>query len=141
MGYRLVDHTADVAVEVEAATLEGLFEEAAAAFAAVVCDAHALRPGPPEAISVSAPALDLLMVAWLSELLYHFDVHDRLVASARVRIAGDETSGYRLDATVGVDPFDPTRHAVKVLIKAVTYHALLVEPCTGGWRARVVFDV
>lgn len=141
MAYRLVDHTADVAVDIEAATLQGLFEEAAVAFADVVCDAASLRPGALEPLAVSAQTLDLLLVAWLDELLYMFDARDRLVASTHVRITGDDAGGYRLEASVAFDAFDPARHEIKVLIKAVTYHALAVEPCAEGWRARVVFDV
>jgi SHS2 domain-containing protein len=141
VAYRLVDHTGDVAVDVEAATLDALFEEAAVAFADIVCDAATLRPGALEPLALSAPTPDLLLVAWLDELLFQFDARDRLVAASRVRITGDDAGGYRLEGAVAFDAFDPARHAIKVLIKAVTYHALAVEPCAGGWRARVVFDV
>jgi SHS2 domain-containing protein len=37
--------------------------------------------------------------------------------------------------------FDPTRHASRREIKAVTYHQLMVENSPNGWRSRTIFDV
>ena len=55
--------------------------------------------------------------------------------------ASHAAAAFRLQATLGGEPFDAQRHGVKVLIKAVTYHALEVREDPDGWQATVVFDI
>lgn len=89
-------------------------------------------------ISVEAPAVDGLMVRWLSELLFVFE-RRRLVLSRFFIDNIDERSV--AGAAKGI-PFDSTRHRQKLEIKAVTYHGLVVERGEGGlWRAEVLFDI
>lgn len=156
MTYRFLDHTADVGAEIEAPTLEGLFAEAAAAFTDTVTVREEVRPEVERRVEVAAEGLDELMVEWLDELLFRFETEGLLVAESRVEIGcrksgwhltkpnGDRgcQGGWHLSATVRGEAYDPGRHPVKVLVKAVTFHRLEVrETEGGGWFARVIFDV
>lgn len=138
--FSIVDHTGDVGVDLEAATLEALFEVAGDAFADVICERGGLEPRVDERIDLAADAPDELLVAWLTELHYRFDVHNRLIARSTVRISGDEATGFRLVATAWFDPYDADRHVIKLLVKAITYHGLYVKK-NGSWTARVIFDI
>ena len=51
------------------------------------------------------------------------------------------SDGWCLRGTVRGERYDPNRHELKTLIKAVTYHQLEVRSSKVGWTARVVFDI
>ena len=39
------------------------------------------------------------------------------------------------------EKFQPSRHRAKVLVKAITYHQLVLEKTARGWRAQVYVDI
>jgi SHS2 domain-containing protein len=138
--YSCFDHTGDVGIEVLAGTREELFAEAAVALVDLAVGWPSVVGRETQQVSISAFELDLLMVDWLSEILFLFDARSWLVARAQVTI--DPAGGlWRLAAALDGEPFDVTRHAVRLAPKAVTYHALEVGEADGRWRARVVLDV
>ena len=70
-GYELVDHTADIGVRAWGATPEEVYEQAAHAMFSLICDPREI--GERETVEVDArggPGRDLLLAAWLNELLY-----------------------------------------------------------------------
>lgn len=140
MGFRFFDHTGDIGVDLEAPTLGGLFAAAAEAFTATLTELDTVQPRETHPVTLAAPSADLLLVEWLSELLYRFDVHRWLARSADLKVSptGDRV---QLEGSVTGEPFDPTRHPIHVLVKAVTYHGLHVTPTENGWTARVIFDI
>jgi SHS2 domain-containing protein len=90
-------------------------------------------------VSLEAPELDLLLVDWLSELLFRFETTGLLVSRATVELISADV--YRLGARIEGEPLDAERHPMKVLLKAVTYHALEVRQEADRWVARVIFDI
>jgi SHS2 domain-containing protein len=129
--FRWVDHTSELELEIEAPSEEGVFAEALAALAELVSDSG----GPPVTRKVEVAADDraLLLVEWLSELVYLSEI-EMLVPE---RIASMELAEGTLRATVQGHRGRP-RH----LVKAVTLHRLeLSGDDDAGWRARVVLDV
>lgn len=140
MSFEVLDHTADVSIEVRAPTLAALFEEAAIGFVSVITEPGELEEGESRRVEVEAPDRERLMVRWLDELLFLFETES--VLPGRVETQLEETSrGLGLSAEVRVCNFYKGRHPEKVQIKAVTYHGLVVEEDDGGWRAVVVFDI
>ncbi len=140
MPYEFFDHTGDIGVRVTGATVEGVFAEAAVAFADTVTDPARIEERETVHVALRGPALDLLLVDWLNEILYRFDAAQFLTARAKVvlRASGGE---HQLDAILQGERLDPARHPVKVLVKAVTYHALDLGKTAEGWRATLVFDI
>ena len=140
MSYSFVDHTADVAADLAGRTLEELFASAAQALTDTLTDRREVGRGTADEVAVDAGSLEDLLVDWLNELLYRFEVRNLLVADADV---GVRAAGHRwhLDATVHGEPFDPTRHPPRVLVKSATYHGLHIVERDGEWRARIVFDI
>lgn len=141
MSVRFLDHTADVGAEITAASLDELFAEAAGALLETIVDPATVRPSLHRSFELAAPDLETLLVDWLGELVYVFEVDRQLFADAEVSI-GESEAGPRLAAVARGEPYDPDRHPVRVLVKAVTHHALEVS-CRpdGAWFARVIFDV
>lgn len=146
MGFEFFDHTADLAVDLTAPTAGELFGEALAAFTEALTEGERIEERVERRFALASTALDLLLVDWLGELLYVFEIEELLFRRAEVEITQGGVAGgadeVRLSAVAHGEPRDEARHPIKVLIKGITYHGLEVaEDPDGGWRGRVVFDI
>jgi len=143
VAYEFTSHTADVAVELRAPSREALFAEALVAFTDTVTDPEAVAPAEEHGLAAEAEDLEALMVEWLGELVYRFDVDGLLFREAEVEIGKREGGGLRLMARARGEPYDEERHPLKVQVKGITYHELEVREEEGGagWFGRVVFDI
>jgi SHS2 domain-containing protein len=129
--FRWVEHTAELGLEIEAPSPEGVFEEALAAFAELAGDGEG--PRTTRNIELEAPEQAMLLVDWLNELLYLADA-EQFVPE---RIVSLDLDDGRLRATVEGQFGEPSQ-----LLKAVTLHRLeFRRDETVGWRAHVVLDV
>lgn len=140
MTYRPIEHTADTGLEVEAPSLAELFVDCLRGMTDCITELDRVVPVSRHRLRVRAGDLGRLLVEWLSEAVYLFEVEDLLLSRAEVEIR-ESPAGFELESTVAGEPFDPDRHPVKIAIKAVTYHQLAVEQTADGWRARVIFDI
>jgi protein archease len=86
---------------------------------------------------VQSETLEGLFVAWLNELVFHLDAYGFVGKN----ICVTELTGTRVSATVSGEEFDPRRHERRLLIKAATYHRLLLQERDGHWEAEVIFDI
>ncbi len=135
VSYALVEHTADVAVEAEGASLGDAFAAVADGLAAAQCDEI-----PPDGdrfeVSVTAESREALLFDYLDELIYQRDVRSVLPVDNRATVAGDDE--WRLSASARGVPLSAVDARE---VKAVTYSEMTVEGTDDGWRAYVVFDV
>lgn len=145
-GVTALDHTADVGLLVRAPSLEQLFHRAAAGMLALVAGAEerstmddrrstVVRGGAGSGVRIvlDAPDREVLLVAWLREILHLLQARDLCYSGARFEALGET----RLVARLAFGPaFTPVME-----LKGVTYHALEVRHEEDGWFARVVFDV
>ncbi|MDX1579772.1 MAG: archease [Gemmatimonadota bacterium] len=137
---RELSHTADIGFEVEAPTLERLFELSAEGLvAALGLEARAGRDRAAqpetETIRLEKGDRERLLVAWLRELLWRCTSRHVVPEGTDVRMTDEAT----LEARVSWRPW-PESGPVRE-IKGVTYHGLEVARRREGWHARVVFDV
>ena len=140
MRVEFFDHTGDIGVRLRAPSLEQLFAAAAEALVHSMCDPTGIAAHRQQSIALVAPAVDMLLVDWLNELLYRFETERLLARSAEVTLAR-QSGQHQMTATVVGESYDPARHHLKTLIKAVTYHQLAVTQTASEWQATVVFDV
>ena len=132
----MIEHTADVGLEIWAPDLDELFAEAAVALVAVM-GSPAAHTGTATKVTLEAPDLDALMVDWLSEILFLFEARELVPVGARVQVWKQP---WRVNAVidgVGAEGFRQEGPAVK----AVTYHGLEVKQTSAGYEARVYLDV
>lgn len=151
MGYRFLDHTADIGIEVYGANLEDLFSQAACALIELLTDRNVLNGEAERMIHVAGTDLDDLWVNYLREVLYLFQGDNFLVkdvlqekGSLRTVIIAesqDKGAGPGLDAHFSGEIYNPRRHVIKTEIKAVTYHKASVRRTPGGWRGVFIVDV
>jgi SHS2 domain-containing protein len=146
MSFRIADHTADLAIEADAATREGVLEEAALAMTSVLTGrprAHELaRPEQEATFHVDAPDAVALVVAFLSELLWLHESQDLLWLGGGVELSDLPDGSVRLAARGNVARHDPARHGQGVEVKAVTYHGLkCARGGDGLWHLWVLLDI
>ena len=141
MPWQVLDHTADAGVVVTAGDREALFAEALRALTDCITEVDRVRLRERRQLRLAADNVELLLVEWLGEVLYRFEVEGFVAAGARLEIADRSDGGLTLSGEIAGEPHDPGRHPHKVAVKAVTYHGLEVAAGPGGWRASVIFDI
>jgi protein archease len=139
---RMLDHTADVGFEIEAPTLEALFDEARRALLMTVFERPPERGEKERSVRLSAADLEILLVRWINELVY-FIQGDGFVpvhAEIQIREAANGRSFF-LEALLAGAPLDLEGYGWQGEIKSATFHGLGVTQGSKGWRTRVILDV
>ncbi|MBW1954664.1 MAG: archease [Deltaproteobacteria bacterium] len=137
LGYRLLDHTADMGIVFFGPTVKALYEAAAKALADLLVEGPAPEKAQRLSLDIEGEDRADLMVNWLREILYLWAAKSLWLLAANV----EHITLKRLSATVRVAPYDPTHQRIKTDIKAVTYHRIQVRRTKAGWEATVIFDV
>ena len=140
MTYRNLEHTADLAIEVIAGSLDELFGESVRALTDSMTRLEKVVPRVTHEVAMSAPELDRLLVDLLNEAVFLHETRDLVFRQASLSVSESE-SGWALAGTLSGEEFDLERHGLKTLIKAVTYHQLSVDQLPRGWMARIVIDL
>ena len=133
--FDIIEHTADVGIAAYGANLKEAFANAAYAMFSLIADLENVRENVRRHIEVQADDREGLVVSWLNELLYIFDVERTIFKRFEVTELG-ETS---LKAEGYGEPLDQSRHSLRGGIKAATYHMLKIEK-NDGYTVRVIFD-
>jgi SHS2 domain-containing protein len=135
--YETFEHTADLGLRIRAADLDTLFAEAGQAlFSIIVEDLATIQPQQRLEVRLATEERELLLFDWLRELLYRFDAEHLLFCRFEVHVGADG-----VNASAWGEPLDRARHALGHEVKAITYHALRLEPIEGGWEAEVIVDI
>jgi SHS2 domain-containing protein len=139
--YEYLEHTADIKFLAYGKTLEGVFENAALAMFNVIIDTGKVSGETAREVFLKSPDLESLLVDWLSELLYLFEVDEIVFWKFQVNEIRHEGSGYSITARASGEKFYPESHPFETEIKAVTYNQLEIEKTADGWKAQVVVDI
>ncbi|PLX83506.1 MAG: protein archease [Desulfuromonas sp.] len=135
--YRLLEHTADMGIEASAATLEELFVEAARGLTEILFGVIEASPFVEETVTIGGADREELLVNWLNEILFLFEIRSLVPLDFQVSEVGKDF----LKGVVRGTPFDPKEHLVQREVKAATYHQVKVEKRDDLWRARVYLDL
>lgn len=135
--FNVLEHTADLGIEVRGKDLKGLFADAALAFTNLMLKVTKSGATGSRKISISGEDLPDLMVRWLGEILYVFEVNREILTGLQIVLISDT----RLEAELGTRRYDSRLDEIIYEIKAVTYHQISVLEKEGHWEARVIFDL
>ena len=136
-GFETFAVTADTGIHAWGPTLAAVFREAARGLWSLMVEDGAVECRDWVAVSVNAGDREALLVAWLNEQLYLHEARAFVAREWRIRSLGETA----LEAEVGGEGVDLSRHVVLGHVKAATYHGLAVSPTDAGWEARVIVDV
>lgn len=139
--YKLLNHTADLGIEITGRTKRELFAKALWSLMDILIE----RREPVKGISnfryrtltVEGSDIADLMVNFLREVLFIFNGESLVIVKCEITECGNK----KLAARLSLEPYDQKKHSMKKEIKAVTYHGLSVEKRKNGWKARIIFDV
>ena len=134
MSYEILPHTADIGLEARASSLPELLSEAVRGLAAIILDAEPPASDRTERIEIDANDLEDLVVQFLNECLYRYESSGELAVAATLK----SVTPVRAEGEIAVI-LDPD--AGGPMVKAVTYHGLIVNRGANGWRTRVYLDV
>ena len=154
--YEIIGTTADAGVIAYGKTLEQLFKNAAAGMFALIFggEPRSLLPDKTEAFTLSAIDPEALLVAFLSELLWHFDTnllvptaYDLNIHAATASIPPEPASIHHqpdqssLKAKIGFVALSGMDLSPITDVKAVTMHNLAIKTDRGVLSAKIIFDI
>jgi 2-amino-4-hydroxy-6-hydroxymethyldihydropteridine diphosphokinase len=137
LSYALLEHTADMGIEVSAPGRKGLFEACAMALADHIVPRTRMRERIRHDSRIEGDDDGQILVGLLQEVLFLFDSKNFLPVRVSVHFPPE-------GAAVSFFGQEVESREVQTSVKAATYHMLDVGPAAGEtllWRARVYFDV
>jgi SHS2 domain-containing protein len=134
--FEIIEHTADIGIAAYGNDLKKAFANAAYGLFSLMVDLKDVGDTLCREVKVTAETQEDLLVAWLNELLYIFEVENVLFG----RFMIDEFTETRLRSKCYGELIDPARHKIKMGVKATTYHMLKIER-KNGFRVQVLFDI
>lgn len=135
--YKLIPHTADIAIKVTGKDLKELFANAAYGMFDIIADLEGITGSVSVDVSLQALTHEELLVAWLDELLYNFYTKGIIFFEFDIIDLGMD----RLKARACGRHIGENKNRLKTEIKAVTFHDLNVQETRDGFSTQIVFDV
>lgn len=140
--FRLVEHTADISVEVNAHTLQDLFITSAEAYYNVVGtfndDLHLHEE---LEVNLTSTNIEYLLIEFLGEINYQLNVKHNFCGKIFSLNLGKNNNGVFLDCRLGSRKIDAESDILKEEIKAVTYHNINIRKTDNGLKVTIVFDI
>jgi len=133
--FDIIDHTADIGIVAYGRELKEAFANAAYAMFTLIADLEGVKEITCRQIEARAGDQESLLVSWLNELLYLFDVEEIIFCRFEITQL-DENS---LKAEGWGEKLDRARHSLRAGVKAATYHMLKIEK-DNGYKVQVIFD-
>jgi SHS2 domain-containing protein len=133
-GYRTVDHTADVAIEIWASSEEKLLAEGARAVIALLTESSKVTATQSREVHLESMDAEDRLVRWLNEVLWLALSEGFLAQDAEIRLTGGGLDALLSGQAQGQD-------LIRTELKSVTYHDLHLVHENGQYQARVVIDV
>lgn len=134
--FEIVNHTADVGIIAYGADIKEAFANAAKAMFSLITELESVEEVVCRDTELTSPDQESLLVAWLNELIYLFDVENIVFSRFDITRLGDT----HLTARSYGDKVDASRHKLKLGIKAATYHMLKID-YSDGIKVQVLFDI
>ena len=133
--FQFIEHTADIGLIAYGRTLAEAFANAAYGMFSIITELKAVKEIESRQLEISEDDLEALLFGWLNGLIYFFDVEMLLFKRFDISELGKK----RLKAICYGEKYDPSRHQLKIGVKAATYHMLKVDKEKN--EVRVILDV
>jgi SHS2 domain-containing protein len=136
-------HQADIGIKATAEGISKAFEDAALALTAIVTEPKKVDAVECVEIECTAEDEELLLVNWLSSVIYEMDVRKMLFSRFEVQIDSTHSDDSKLTvrAKIWGEKINQIKHSPAVEPKAVTYNQLSVKEENGKWTVQCVIDV
>lgn len=135
--FEIIDHTADIGIVAYGSDIKELFANAALGLFSLMLDLDTIGETMERALELSAEDTDVLLVEWLNELIYIFDVEHTVFKRFEI----DELTGNTMKARCHGEKINPQKQKIRREVKAATYHMLQIEKQDGIYKVQVIFDI
>ncbi len=139
--YRTIDHTADIAFEITAGSLEELFETAAEVWLKSTAEIKSFSITTKKEIALESFSLENLLVSFISELNYLFLTKKWIALECEYLKINKHDNKYMLRAVLNGSDLQSVKVIPKEEIKAVTFHQMNIEKTGTGYRTKIIFDI
>jgi len=134
MGYKFLEHTADIKFVAKGKSLNEAFESAILAFAEFVAKGNNVKGVSEKSIEVSGDDKENLLYKFLEELIYLLDSEDFVVVKGNVSVKGNSLKAKLFgDSSKNYKGLDH--------VKAATYADMYVKEGKKGWELQAVMDI
>jgi len=135
--FEIIDHTADIGIIAYGTDIKQIFANAALGLFSLMAKLDDIKEDAQRDLVLSAEDEEVLLVEWLNELIYIFDVEH--IVFKRFEI--DKLSGNQIKARCFGQKIKPGQHKLKREIKAATYHMLRISKTNSNYEVQVIFDI
>jgi len=139
--FREIEHTADIGIVAEGASLEEVFANAAFGMLSLVYQGLPRQGQSRQRIELEEASLPDLLVRWLSEINYLLTVHHFLPVHILQLQIKEQNQNYHLQAVMNGADSKQQEKELHAEIKAVTYHQLQLKQNEQGFTAWIIFDI
>lgn len=140
-GFEFLEHTADAYIAAYGTDLAEAFENAALAMFDVMTDVEKVSPKVKENVEVVAEDEYALLYSWLEDLLVKFEIKQMLYSKFKILSLDETPDGFRLEAKIFGEKYNPKKHPQKVGVKAVTYHRMEIIKEPHEVTLRFILDI
>jgi len=142
VGFRFLDHTADIQVECWGPTLEAAFSQTALSLMTIITpDLNKIAPNIQKIMEIEAEDNESLLFDFLSEFLYIFDVEELVFSEISVETIMKKQEKYYLKAILKGEAFNRNAHEIGTEVKAITYSFMEINENKDNVNIKVVFDI
>ena len=135
--FEVIEHTADIGIVAYGVDIDQVFSNAALGLFNLITDLDAIKENVQRDLELSSQDNENLLVEWLNELLYMFDVEHIVFKRFEV----DKLDDCQLKARCFGEKINLQRDKIKREIKAATYHMLAIVKEDNIYKAKVIFDI
>ena len=134
--FEIVNHTADVGIIAYGADMSQAFANAARGLFSLITELDDVAEVLYRDTELTAADEESLLVEWLNELIFLFDVENILFK----RFDITQLNNTQLKARSYGEKVDSAKHKLKTGVKAATYHMLKISK-GDGCKVQVLFDI
>jgi SHS2 domain-containing protein len=135
--FEVIDHTADIGIVAYGTDIKQVFANAALGLFNLMADLDDFKEDVQRELELSAEDVEVLLVEWLNELIYIFDVEHIIFKRFEI----ERLTSTQIKARCFGEKIKPGQHKLKREIKAATYHMLRISKEDGGYKVQVIFDI
>ena len=137
--FQILEHTGEIGILAHGDTPAQVFCQAARGMFSVMVALEAVEEREVRHVEAEGRDLEALLVAWLNELIYLFDVEGMVFKSFHIQ----EMDQTQLKALCHGEKLAMERHKFSIGPKAATYHMIEVREAAdrSEWQARVILDI
>ena len=139
--FEFLEHMADAYVAAYGKNLAEAFENAAAAMFEVMTDIENVSSEVEDYVEVEAEDEYALLYSWLENLLVKSEINQMLYSKFKILTLKKAERGFRLEAKIWGENFNPEKHVQKVGVKAVTYHRMEINKEPNKVTVKFILDI